>query len=62
VRRSAFVVVIAVALQMMLGIMTLLAQVPLSLGLLHQGGGELVLAAAVWHLHAARTARDTARS
>lgn len=60
--RSAFVVVIAVALQMMLGIMTLLAQVPLSLGLLHQGGGALVLAAAVWHLHAARAARNIARA
>ena len=35
---------------------TLLAHVPLSLGLLHQGGGALVLAVAVWHLHAAMKA------
>ncbi|MFO1123451.1 MAG: COX15/CtaA family protein [Hyphomicrobiales bacterium] len=41
----------AVLLQVALGIATLLAQVPLSLGLIHQGGALLVLAAALWNLH-----------
>jgi cytochrome c oxidase assembly protein subunit 15 len=52
IRHSAVVLAVAVVAQMIIGIWTLLAQVPLSLGLLHQGGGALVLAAAVWHLHA----------
>ena len=56
IRRAAFAVAAAVFAQMALGIWTLLAHVPLSLGLLHQGGGALVLAVAVWHLHAAMKA------
>ena len=45
-----------VTLQIGLGIATLLAHVPLNLGLLHQGGGALVLVMAVVHLHATRRA------
>jgi heme a synthase len=52
IRMSAYVLAAAVGLQMVAGIWTLLAGVPLWLGLVHQGGGALVLAAAVWHLHA----------
>ena len=37
--------------QIALGVMTLLAMVPLSLALLHQGGAFVLLAAAVWNLH-----------
>ena len=50
VHRSAKVLAAAVFAQMLLGIATLLAHVPLPLGLLHQGGGAIVLAIAVWHL------------
>jgi heme a synthase len=42
----------AVLLQVMFGIWTLLWQVPLWLGLVHQGGALIVLAAALWNLHA----------
>ena len=45
----------AVLAQIALGIWTLLAQVPLSLGLAHQAGAVTVLGLAVWHLHALRT-------
>ena len=54
VRDSAFVLTAAVVLQAALGIWTLLAHVPLSLGLVHQGGAAIVMALAVWHLHATR--------
>ena len=40
--------------QAALGIVTLLAQVPLSLGLAHQAGAAAVFGLAVWHLHAVR--------
>ncbi len=53
-RISAFVLGAAVFTQMAIGIWTLLAQVPLTLGLLHQGGGAVVLAIAVWHLFETR--------
>lgn len=49
--RPSIYVLIAVLLQVALGIYTLLAQVPLSLGLIHQGGALVVLAAALWNLH-----------
>ena len=39
------------ALQVVLGIWTLLWAVPLWLGLAHQGGALIVLAAALWNLH-----------
>jgi cytochrome c oxidase assembly protein subunit 15 len=40
-----------VGLQVVLGIWTLLWAVPLWLGLVHQGGALIVLAAALWNLH-----------
>ncbi len=48
---SAGLVAIAVLTQMALGIFTLLAGVPLSLGLAHQAGAAIVIAAATLHLH-----------
>ncbi len=41
----------SLVVQAVIGIATLLAQVPLWLGLLHQGGAAVVLAIAVWHTH-----------
>lgn len=52
---AALAVIIAVVLQVVLGIATLLAQVPLSLGLLHQAGAMMVFATAVWAVHEALT-------
>jgi heme a synthase len=54
VRHSGLILLLAVLAQMVLGIATLLAHVPLHLGLLHQGGGAIVLAIAVWHLFETR--------
>lgn len=51
VKRSGFLVAGTVAAQALLGIMTLLAAVPLGLGIAHQVGGALVLAVAVRHLY-----------
>jgi heme a synthase len=51
-RQSAIALAAAVAAQIGLGVWTLLAHVPLSLALMHQATAMLVLAAAVWHLHA----------
>lgn len=48
---SALAVLVAVLLQIALGIATLLSAVPISLGLAHQAGAVLVLALATWHLH-----------
>ncbi len=57
--KAAYAVLIAVLLQVGLGIWTLLAQVPLHLGLAHQGGAMIVFAAAVWVMHEALSpARD----
>ncbi len=50
VRQSAYFVAGAVTVQIALGIMTLLAAVPLSLGLLHQGGAAIVFAIVIRHL------------
>jgi cytochrome c oxidase assembly protein subunit 15 len=47
----SLVLLLAMLVQAALGIWTLLAHVPLWLGLVHQGGAALVLAVAVWHLH-----------
>ena len=47
----AWSMVLTVIIQVALGIMTLLAFVPLTLALLHQGGAFVLLAAAIWHLH-----------
>jgi heme a synthase len=50
-RASAKALLITLGLQIAIGIWTLLAHVPLSLGLAHQATAMLVLAAATWHLH-----------
>jgi cytochrome c oxidase assembly protein subunit 15 len=50
--RTAALMLAALLLQVVLGIWTLLWQVPLELGLVHQGGALIVLAAALWNLHA----------
>jgi cytochrome c oxidase assembly protein subunit 15 len=56
VRNSATVLAAAVLAQVALGIWTLLAQVPLPLGLVHQAGAATVFGIAVWHLNAATSA------
>jgi len=56
VRASGLAVGGAVLAQVALGIWTLLAQVPLSLGLAHQAGAVTVFGLALWHLHTLRTA------
>ncbi len=58
VRHTALLLAIAVVAQAALGIWTLLAWVPLSLGLAHQGGAILVFALAILHLFAIRRARS----
>lgn len=54
VRLSAVALGLAVLAQIALGIWTLLAHVPLSLGLAHQAGAVAVFGVALWHLHALR--------
>ncbi|SLN45178.1 COX15/CtaA family protein [Oceanibacterium hippocampi] len=49
------------ALQFCLGIATLLAQVPVSLGALHQAGGALTFAAALYLVHRSRDAVGNVR-
>jgi cytochrome c oxidase assembly protein subunit 15 len=56
-RLSALALSAAVLAQAALGIWTLLAHVPLALGLAHQAGAAAVFALAVWHLHTLRHAR-----
>lgn len=48
---SAAALGLAILAQIALGIWTLLAHVPLSLGLAHQAGAAMVFSMAVWHLH-----------
>jgi cytochrome c oxidase assembly protein subunit 15 len=48
---SAMVVAYLTAVQIGLGVATVLMQVPLSLGLVHQAGAMIVMWATVWHLH-----------
>ena len=50
-KRSALALLSLVILQMALGVWTLLAGVPLPLGLLHQAGAMLLLTAGILHLH-----------
>jgi cytochrome c oxidase assembly protein subunit 15 len=50
-RGLALALAAAVLAQAALGIWTLLAQVPLALGLAHQAGAAAVFGLAVWHLH-----------
>ena len=52
VRCTAVLLVAAIVAQAALGVWTLLAWVPLSLGIAHQAGALLVLAIAIAHLHA----------
>ncbi len=54
-RASAVLLIIAVLAQVMLGIWTLLAVVPLPLGLAHQGGAAVLFAIAVRHLFLVRS-------
>jgi heme a synthase len=49
-----------VLLQIGLGILTLLHQVPLGLALCHQGGALMLLAAALWNLHRLSISRSPA--
>jgi cytochrome c oxidase assembly protein subunit 15 len=53
-RASGLVLAGAVLAQIVLGISTLLAHVPMPLALLHQSGAVAVLAAALWHWHRLR--------
>ena len=57
VRRSGVWLGVALAAQMALGIWTLLAWVPLPLGVAHQAGALAVLALALWHVFTLRRAR-----
>lgn len=56
VKRGTTVLLLAVALQVGLGIWTLLAFVPIALGTLHQAGALLVVTAMAWLAHKCRTA------
>ncbi len=58
VRTSGLAILFAVLAQIGFGIWTLLAHVPITLGLIHQGGALVVLAACIWHLHEVCTAGD----
>ena len=55
-RAAALALAVALAGQAGLGIWTLVAWVPLTLGVLHQAGALVVLALALWHLFAVRLA------
>lgn len=56
IRTAAMLLAGGVLAQAALGIWTLLAQVPLALGLAHQAGAAVVFGLAVWHLHVLRRA------
>lgn len=58
VRTAAAAVLATVVLQMVLGILTLINEVPVGLGTLHQGGGILALAAALYLAHGLRGERQ----
>lgn len=55
-RTSAIALLAGLLAQAALGVWTLLAQVPLGLGLAHQAGAVAVVGLAVWHLHTMRQA------
>lgn len=46
---GAAALIVLVVLQIALGVMTLLQQVPIDMALLHQGGALVVLTVAIWH-------------
>jgi cytochrome c oxidase assembly protein subunit 15 len=54
--RTAALVTVCIFVQMLIGIWTLLAHVPLPLGLAHQAGAAIVIAAATLHLNTIRRA------
>ena len=54
VRWAALFLLLALALQLVLGISTLLMHVPVSLGAAHQGGAVLLLSAAIFLAHSLR--------
>jgi cytochrome c oxidase assembly protein subunit 15 len=58
IRGTAIALVVGTLLLVLLGIWTLLAQVPLSLGLAHQAGAAALFAVAIWHLYAVRHAQQ----
>ena len=58
---SAMALLLAVLAQIGLGIWTLLAHVPIELGLAHQAGAVAVFWIAVWHVHALSPQRSVAR-
>ena len=60
VRTSGIGLAHAVIAQAVIGILTLLMNVPLLLGLLHQGGAAIVLAIAIWHLYEIQHAKVSA--
>jgi cytochrome c oxidase assembly protein subunit 15 len=60
VRMSGLAILFAVLAQAGFGIWTLLAHVPITLGLIHQGGALVVLTACIWHLHEVCNAPQTA--
>jgi heme a synthase len=59
-RGTVVALAVGTLLQALLGIWTLLAQVPLSLGLAHQAGAAALFAIAIWHLYTVRHPRDAA--
>ena len=59
-RTSGLVLAGAVLAQIVLGICTLLAHVPIPLALLHQAGAVAVFGAALWHWHRLRQSRAAA--
>jgi len=58
-KTASFFLLLAVALQMLLGIITLLYEVPVFWGTAHQGGGAVVLMALVYLMHLQR--KETAK-
>ena len=56
VRASASILLLLMLGQAALGVWTLLAWVPVGLGVAHQAGAMLALSVTVWHLYAIRRA------
>jgi cytochrome c oxidase assembly protein subunit 15 len=56
----SLILLVVVAAQIVVGILTLLHQVPLGLALIHQGGALVLLAAALWNLHCLIVSRSPA--
>ena len=56
---AATLLLVALAIQIALGIATLLLAVPVALGVAHQGGSMLVFAALIWLNHELRVARTS---